>query len=108
MDSKPRSTPLERDEVLDLYFLDARCKLIEIAAFVDRVQRAAHEHEEADGAGDEYRLEAFKRAVAALADERSDKARRVQMIFSDPTDEPLASARGMKGASGAYRSKERR
>ena len=40
-----------------------------------------------------------------MADAGSDKAKRVQMIFSDPTDEPLDSAEGMKGASGAYKGK---
>ena len=31
---------MTRQQVLDLYFLDARHKLIEIAAFIDRVNRA--------------------------------------------------------------------
>ncbi len=31
---------LTRQEVMDLYFLEARHKLIELAAFLDRVRRA--------------------------------------------------------------------
>src|SRR5438045_9113222 len=38
MDQTP--TIMTRQQVLDLYFLDARFKLIELAAFLDRVERA--------------------------------------------------------------------
>ena len=31
---------MTRDEMLDLYFADARSKLIDLAAFLDRVERA--------------------------------------------------------------------
>jgi hypothetical protein len=27
-------------QILDLYFMDARCKLIDLAAFIDRVERS--------------------------------------------------------------------
>ena len=32
------SVCMTRQEVLDLYFMDARCKLIDLAAFVDRLK----------------------------------------------------------------------
>lgn len=83
---------------LDLGFLDARHKLIEIAAFLDRIERAGDQH----GDAKDYRLAAFKQALNLAADGEGDKARRVQMVFSDPTAEPLASAAGMKGATGAW------
>ena len=34
---------MNRQQVLDLYFMDARCKLIELAAFLDRVERSTGE-----------------------------------------------------------------
>jgi hypothetical protein len=85
---------------IDLYFLDARHKLIEIAAFLDRVERARAR--DGDGGDDDFRLRAFRRALAIAADAEGDKARRMQLTFSDPTTEPLESAAGLKGAAGAH------
>lgn len=84
---------MTRQQVLDLYFLDARHKLIEIAAFLDRVDQAS---------GDaDFRLEAFRCAIAELGAGKKDRAKNVQLAFSDPTTEPIAKAPG-KGACGAY------
>ena len=55
-----RITRMTRQKVLDLYFMDARCKLIEIAAFLDRVDRA-------EGDAD-FRLDAFREAMRHLGD----------------------------------------
>ena len=49
---------MTKQQVLDLYFLDARHKLIELAAFLDRVERA-------DGK-DDFRLKAFRAALTKL------------------------------------------
>ena len=84
---------MTRQQVLDLYFLDARHKLIEVAAFLDRVERAP-------GKGD-FRLEAFRAALGKLDGKQNEKARRVLLDFSDPTEEPVANAAG-KGAVGAW------
>lgn len=73
--------------------MDARCRLIEIAAFLDRMDRAS-------GEGD-YRWDAFKKALAHLSDEQPERARQVLMALSDPTLDPVEKAPG-KGASGAY------
>jgi hypothetical protein len=82
-----------RAEVLDLYFLDARCKLIEIAAFLDRVDRARGEAD--------FRLKAFREALAHLSSSSSERASEVLLAFSDPTTEPADHAQG-KGAVGAW------
>lgn len=94
------------DELLDLYFLDARCKLIEIAAFLDRIDRASRKAPQGKSA--DYRLEAFRKALRRVAGAAGEKAKAAQLAFSDPTTEPLASAAGMKGASGAWPGKRRR
>jgi hypothetical protein len=85
-----------RQQMLDLYFVDARHKLIDLAAFLDRVERA-------DGETD-YRWTALLKAIPELlsSDERkADRAERILLAFSDPTAEPVARAPG-KGASGAW------
>jgi len=95
MDDNANSCPLTVAQVVDLYFLENRAKLIDIAAFLDRVERAA-------GDDDDFRLAAFRRALALLGDGQGQRARRVLELLSDPTDEPLESAEGMKGAAGAW------
>ncbi len=94
--SEDRPTrPLSRNKIVDLYFLEHRAKLLDIAAFLDRVERAAP-------VADDFRMTALRRASAILLDDQPEKARRVLEAFSDHTTEPIPSADNMKGANGAY------
>ena len=86
---------MDRQKVLDLYFVDARARLIDIAAFLDRLERA-----DAARAAEDFRAEAFRRALKELEKPGADRAERVLMAFSDTTREPIAAAPG-KGACGA-------
>jgi L-methionine (R)-S-oxide reductase len=81
-----------RQEVLDHYFLEARSKLVEVAAFLDRVDRA-------DG-DDDFRIKAFRGAVKEL-ETSGERARHILMALSDPTTTPIPEAKG-KSASGAW------
>jgi hypothetical protein len=83
---------MTREQVLDLYFLDARHKLIEIAAFLDRVERA-------DGK-DDFRVQAFRAALGKLSGAGNQRAKDVLLAFSDHSIEPIEKAPG-KGAVGA-------
>mgnify|MGYP006892627965 FL=1 len=83
----------DQKKILDLYFLDARARLIDIAAFMDRVDRA-------DG-GDDFRYDAFRAALKALESKKQDRARKVLLAFSDPTEEPIPVAT-TKAACGAW------
>ena len=84
---------MTRQQVLDLYFMDARFRLIELAAFLDRVDRA-------EGQAD-FRLEAFRKALRELEASKPERAKQVLLALSDPTTEPIAKAPG-KGAVGAW------
>jgi hypothetical protein len=84
---------MTRQQILDLYFLDARSKLIELAAFLDRVERAEGK--------DDFRLKAFRTALAELTANKKEKAKKALLAFSDPTTEPIVKASG-KGAVGAF------
>src|SRR5258706_9912477 len=75
---------MNRQQILDLYFLDARHKLIELAAFLDRVERAKGR--------DDFRLKSFRAALGELIGSKRQKARNVLLAFSDPTTEPIAKA----------------
>lgn len=84
---------MNRDQLLNLYFLDARSKLIDLAAFLDRVERADGE--------DDFRLRSFRAALRHLGGSEKDKAKAVLLTLSDPTSEPLKQATA-KGATGAW------
>ena len=90
--------PLTRQQVLDRYFLEHRAALLDVAAFMDRIDRA-----ETDETGEEeYRIAALRRALEVLTDGEGDRARRLQMVFSDTTLEPADSAAATAATNGAY------
>jgi len=84
---------MTRQQVLDLYFMDARSKLIDLAAFLDRLDRA-------DGEAD-FRLAGFRKALAELDKNQPDRAKGVLLALSDPTTEPIPAAT-TKAACGAW------
>ena len=86
--------PMNRTQVVDAYFMEHRARILDLAAFLDRVDRAG------PGA-DDFRMQAVRAAVAILGDGRPERARRVLELLSDPSTEPIAKA-GMKGATGAH------
>ena len=74
------STPLSAPAVLDRVYLEIRCKLLEIAASLDRVARA----DEFDRAQSDPRLAQIRQGMEILVKEGADRAERIQMLFSDP------------------------
>lgn len=90
-----RPSPIDAQALVDAYFLENRTRLLDIAAFLDRLDRA-------EGAGaDDFRVRAFKAALSRLAEGGSGRVEDVQMLMSDPRSEPL-SALDRKSAHGAY------
>ena len=85
--------PLDRAGVIDRYFLEHRAKLIDLAAYLDRVDRAG-------GDGD-FRDVAFRQALQILVDGEPQRARRVLDLLSDHSTGMPQSAEGTKGAAGA-------
>ena len=88
---------LKADEILDLYFIENRSRLLDIASFLDRIDRYAG----AEEAKKDFRYQALVRALQLLNGEQGDRTRAIQLVFSDPTSEPLESAVGLK-AVGAW------
>jgi hypothetical protein len=64
--------------VLDRDFLEARCKLLEIAAILDRVDRAPARH----GEHPDPRLGQIRQAIEALGEPGPGRAEAIQRIFS--------------------------
>ena len=91
-------TPLSSSQILDMSFLENRARLLEIAAFLDRIGRAS----DADAGKSDFRYLAFINGLKLLLNEAtSARTHAIQMSFSDPTTEPIADAVGLK-AHGAW------
>ena len=90
------SSPLTQRELIDEYFMEERVKVIDLAAFLDRLDRARERD-----ADDDFRLRSIRDALSVLAGDDAGRVQRVQMIFSDPRSELLEEL-DQKSAKGAY------
>lgn len=95
--TKKGTCPLATSQIIDEYFIENRTRLLELAAFLERIDRSA---DGADSLAD-FRMAAFHRALRVLASDTTDKMDEIQLIFSDPTTEPRAKL-DTKSASGAW------
>jgi hypothetical protein len=98
-------SPKTGRELVDEYFIENRTRVLEIAAFLDRLERT-------DGGGSlparDFRVRAFHEALAVLSGtpdgtpgDDATRVERIQLLFSDPTTEPLERL-DQKSARGAY------
>jgi hypothetical protein len=81
-----------KQEMLDLQFIEARHKLLDLAAFLDRIDRHPGD--------DDFRIDALRKALPMLLTERPDRARAILEAMSDATTEPIPQA-AFQGAFGA-------
>ena len=70
--------PMAAAEVLEREFLGVRARLIDVAAALDRIDRAE------GSVGDDPRLEKIRQALQVLSGEGSDRAEKLQLLFSLP------------------------
>ncbi|HTL18379.1 MAG TPA: hypothetical protein VL793_14175 [Patescibacteria group bacterium] len=84
---------MNRQQLLDLYFLEARSKLIDLAAFFDRIDRAEGEPD--------FRLRALSKALEELRRTDGTRTEHVLIALSDPTKDPIPAAT-TKAACGAW------
>ena len=77
------SRQLDAATALDRYFLETRCKIIEIAANLDRIDGG----NSATSVANDPRLAQIRAAMDVLMDGKDDRARRCQMMFSLAYDE---------------------
>jgi hypothetical protein len=86
------------DAVLDRVYLDIRCRLLDVAAALDRVARA----DGGDRVQADPRLAQIRKGIEILSGSGMDRAEKIQMLFSDPYD-PHWNRRGKSGKNGAGR-----
>ena len=87
---------LSPKELLDEYFVENRNRLLEVAAFLDRLDRADPERGWSD-----FRWKALSAALVSLSGPAPNHVSQLQLLLSDPTAEPLP-ALDRKSAVGAY------
>ena len=95
MTRTPHPSPLTPVQLVDEYFIENRNRLIEGAAFLDRLDRADPSVKQ------EFRVQALAEAIAVLASHSPTRVQDMQLLMSDPRTEPLP-ALDRKGAVGAY------
>ncbi len=83
---------LSKQELLNLSYLEARGKLLEVAAFLDRVDRCEGE--------EDFRITALRRALPLLQENRPDRAKALLEALSDTSTPPIDHDPG-KAAAGA-------
>jgi hypothetical protein len=70
--------PLPANQTLDAYFLEARCKLLDIAAILDRIARGTG----GNGVREDPRLAKIRESLDVLKEPGTERAERIQQIFS--------------------------
>lgn len=70
--------PLPAAKALDAYFLEARARLLDLAAILDRIGRG----KEAATLAEDPRLAQIRKALEVLHDQSGGRAERIQQIFS--------------------------
>ena len=71
-------------QIADEYFIENRNRVLEIAAFLDRLDRA-----DPSRASRDFRMRAFGEALKILAEKQPGYMLQIQKLLSDPTTEPL-------------------
>jgi hypothetical protein len=95
MSTYANTCPLSQRQLLDEFFMEHRTKILDLAAFLDRMDRSVEQN-----AGDDFRLVAFRQALAELCGDAPGRIERVQMLLSD-RDTSLLDERDQQNAFGA-------
>jgi hypothetical protein len=77
----PPPCPNPAAQVLNREFLEMRCKILELAASLDRLSRGA------GSVAEDPRFAKLREAIGLLIEIRDDRAEQVQLLFSRPYDD---------------------
>ena len=91
--------PLTTRQIIDEYFIENRTRVLDLAAYLDRLHRSA----DGESPRADFRMQALERALQVLISNDPEKIDQIQMIFSDPSTE-LKPKLEAKSASGAWNS----
>ena len=96
--TEKRLFPLTKKQLIEKNFSQYRNKVIEVAAFLDRLDRAKND------VHNDFRLQALSKSIEILNTRNSNRVKKILMALSDPNLEPLKSL-DIKSAYGAYKPK---
>jgi hypothetical protein len=97
MNTRQGTCPLDQRQLVEEYFIEHRTKVLDLAAFLDRLDRARELN-----AGDDFRLLGLRRALDVLSQGAGPtRLETIQMILSDTSSELLEQL-DRKSAFGAY------
>ena len=94
--------PIQRQSAVQLLerdFVEYRSRLLEIAAFLDRIGR----YEDEPQAKQDIRYLALLKILQVLSFDSQDRAETILLLLSDPTLEPVADKIPPEKALGAWR-----
>lgn len=94
--------PMSQKDLIAEYFMEYRAQLLDVAAFLDRMDRSTEKNGE-----DDFRFKALLEAINILAGDRPMRVEQMQMILSD-RDTRLLEERDSVGAFGAVGDEERK
>lgn len=75
--------PQSADQVLERHYLEVRCGILDLAAALDRIERA----DGADCVAEDSRMSLIREGLTILQTSGTDRAERVQLLFSDEYEE---------------------
>lgn len=80
MHSRTATCPMTRHQLIEEYFLENRARLLDLAGFLDRLDRAGPPDATSDP-----RLDLLNQALEVLSTRVPERVEMIQMIFSDLT-----------------------
>lgn len=95
---KDDQCPMDVTMTIQKYFIENRSRLLDIAAYLDRIDRSQN----SETAKEDFRIIAFQKALEELRKPGVGRVERIHEILSDPTLEPLESPALHKSAFGAF------
>ena len=72
--------PQTAQDILDRHYLELRCGLLDLAAAFDRIERA----QGSAATASDPRMQLLARGLDIVASGGTDRAERLQLLFSDP------------------------
>lgn len=94
--------PLSQRDLIEGFFMEHRAQIIDIAAYLDRLDRSV-EHD----AENDFRFLAIRKAMRELGSDEPGRVERILMHLSDPVVE-LMDTRDRQNALGAFPGSETR
>lgn len=93
-----QNCPMKAKGVIDRYFLENRAKIIDIAAFLDRIDRST---EVSNGYSD-FRYRSIFRALHLLTELKDRRTEAILKNFSDLSTELTENTADLKSACGTW------